>query len=451
MVVVGITKQKGRIVGAMQLYSRERGISQNIEGHAAAFSTIRLEGAPTDTKLLIFAVRQVTDAKLHIVEVGRNVVASNPSFTKKAMDVHFPVEAVGYFPVAIQLSQKYDIIYLVTKYGFIHLYDLESGICIFINRISSETIFVTTLDSGSAGLVGVDHKGRVLSVVVAEAAIIPYLLHHPANSSMAIKLTSRIGSPGADNLCGDRFDQLLDAGKYVEAAKIAVNSPRGFLRTQQTLDRLKALPAVPSQMSVLKSFGMLLDKGTLNKHETLELVRPVLMQNRKHLIEEWLKESKLDCSEELGDIVQQYNLNLALRIYLHANVPPKFIAALQRLGQFENILPYASQVGYQLEHTPLLQNTVRTNPDRDLEFLTQPTNNEAGSSEDIERLVDDSQPLDSNFQTPESKSLVDIPNATQTNLFPSIPSNNMRSATVREVKSPSKRVWMEMHRMAMQP
>ena len=43
MVVVGISSQQGRVVGAMQLYSKDRGISQAIEGHAAAFGSLRLE------------------------------------------------------------------------------------------------------------------------------------------------------------------------------------------------------------------------------------------------------------------------------------------------------------------------------------------------------------------------------------------------------------------------
>ena len=136
----------------MQLYSRDRGISQAIEGHAAAFGTLRLEGAPSDTKVFTFAVRTATGAKLHIVEVDHQ--ASNPVFAKKAVDVYFPQEAVNDFPVAMQVSQKYSIIYLVTKYGFIHLYDLETGTCIFMNRISSETIFITAPDSESAGIGG---------------------------------------------------------------------------------------------------------------------------------------------------------------------------------------------------------------------------------------------------------------------------------------------------------
>ena len=44
MVVVGISQQQGRVVGAMQLYSKDRGISQALEGHAAAFGTLRQIG-----------------------------------------------------------------------------------------------------------------------------------------------------------------------------------------------------------------------------------------------------------------------------------------------------------------------------------------------------------------------------------------------------------------------
>lgn len=324
MVVVGISQQQGRVAGAMQLYARDRGISQAIEGHAAAFGSLRLDGASSDTKIFTFAVRTANAAKLHIVEIDHQ--ASNPVFQKKAVDVFFPAEAVNDFPVAMQISQKYSIIYLVTKYGFIHLYDLETAACIFMNRISSETIFITAPDETSTGLVGVNRKGQVLYVSVDENTIIPYLLQNPANSALAVKLAARAGLPGADNLYSQQYEQLFQQGNYVDAAKLAANSPRGFLRTPQTIERFKNVPQQPGQLSViLQYFGMLLDKGGLNKHETLELVRPVLAQNRKHLLEKWLREGKLECSEELGDIVRMHDLNLALSIYLKANVPSKVL------------------------------------------------------------------------------------------------------------------------------
>ena len=383
---MGISQQQGRVVGQMQLYSKARGISQAIEGHAAAFGTIRLEGAPADTKLFTFAVRTATGAKLHIVEVDHN--AQNPAFPKKNVDVYFPSEATNDFPVAMQISQKYSIIFLVTKYGFIHLYDLETGTCIYMNRISSETIFITSPDTESAGIVGVNRKGQVLQVQVDDKNLIPYLLQNPANSELAYKLASRGGLPGADSLYQQRFEQLMQQGQYNEAAKTAANSPRGFLRTPQTIERFKHVPQQQGQLSlILQYFGMLLDKGTLNTHETLELVRPVLAQNRKHLLEKWLSEKKLECSEELGDIVRPHDLNLALTIYLEAKTHHKVVAAFAELGMFEKILPYVNESGYQPDFTVLLQHLVRVNPEKGAEFATALAKNEPPLIQ-IERVVD---------------------------------------------------------------
>ncbi|KAI5300823.1 hypothetical protein KEM55_004665, partial [Ascosphaera atra] len=188
----------------MQLYSKERGISQHIEGHAATFASVRVEGSPLEHKLFAFAVRTPTGAKLQIAEIDHQ--EPNPKFQKKAVEVYFPPEAVNDFPVAMQVSKKYDVVYLVTKFGFIHLYDLESGVCLFMNRISSETIFTAAPNSESTGLVAVNRKGQVLSVAVDENTIIPYLLENPANTVLAIRLATKASLPGADTLLLHQFE-----------------------------------------------------------------------------------------------------------------------------------------------------------------------------------------------------------------------------------------------------
>ncbi|KAI2792259.1 putative clathrin heavy chain [Penicillium oxalicum] len=386
MVVVGISQQQGRVVGSMQLYSKERGISQFIEGHAAAFADINVEGSPLPHHLFTFAVRTQTGAKLQIAEIDHQ--EPNPRFQKKAVEVYFPQEAVNDFPVAMQVSTKYDIVYLVTKYGFIHLYDLETGTCIFMNRISSETIFTTAADTEGAGLVGVNRKGQVLSVSVDESTVIDYLMNNPAMSGLAVKLASRAGLPGADHLYQQQFDTLLSAGNFTEAAKVAANSPRGFLRTPETISRFKNAPQTGQMSVILQYFGMLLDKGSLNRYESVELVRPVLQQNRKHLLEKWMSEKKLEASEELGDIIRPYDMNLALNVYLESNVPHKVVAGFAETGQFDKILAYSKQVGYQPDYTQLLQHIVRVNPEKGAEFATQLANEEGGALVDLDRVVD---------------------------------------------------------------
>lgn len=352
----------------MQLYSKARGISQNIEGHAAAFATIRLPDSPVDTHLFTFAVRTAGGAKMHVVEIDHQPNA--PTFPKKAVDLFFPENAVNDFPVAMQVSKRYNIAYVATKYGFIHLYDLETGRCLFMNRISSETIFTTAPDQDSTGIVLINRKGQVLTVSVDENTIIPYLLQNSENAELAYKLASKGGLPGADNLYQQRFEQLFNSGQHVEAAKIAANSPRGFLRTQQTIERLKAAPQTGNMSVILQYFSTLLDRGGLNKFESVELAKPVMAQNRAHLIEKWLGENKLECSEELGDLVRPADKSIAFVIYEKAHVAPKVVACLAELGQFDRIIPYAESQNYSPNYDALLAHIVTINPDKGAEFAT---------------------------------------------------------------------------------
>ena len=116
------------------------------------------------------------------------------------MDVFLPAEALNNIPVAVQVSKKHGIIYLVTKYGFIHLYDLESGVCLYMNRVSGETIFVTAELEATSGIIGVNKRGQVLSVSVDEQTMVPYILNVLNNTELAVKLANRANLPGADDL-----------------------------------------------------------------------------------------------------------------------------------------------------------------------------------------------------------------------------------------------------------
>ena len=103
LLLIGISAQNNRVVGAMQLFSVERNVSQPIEGHAAAFSQFKMEGNTLESTLFCFAVRGAAGGKLHIIEVGTPPNGNSP-FQKKAVDVFFPPEAQNDFPVAMQVG-----------------------------------------------------------------------------------------------------------------------------------------------------------------------------------------------------------------------------------------------------------------------------------------------------------------------------------------------------------
>ncbi|KAI8442060.1 hypothetical protein MSG28_005699 [Choristoneura fumiferana] len=387
LLLVGISAQQNRVVGAMQLYSVERKCSQPIEGHAASFATFKAEGNAEPSTLFCFAVRSAQGGKLHVIEVGQTPAGNQP-FPKKAVDVFFPTEAQNDFPVAMQVSPKYDVIYLITKYGYIHMYDIETGTCIYMNRISSDTIFVTAPHETTGGIIGVNRKGQVLSVTVEEDSIVPYINTVLQNPELALRLAVRNNLAGAEELFVRKFNMLFTNGQYGEAAKVAAMAPRGILRTPQTIQRFQQVPTQPGQTSpLLQYFGILLDQAQLNKFESLELCKPVLLQGRKQLLEKWLKEEKLECSEELGDLVKQVDPTLALSVYLRANVASKVIQCFAETGQFQKIVLYAKKVGYTPDYIFLLRSVMRTNPEQGAGFAGMLVAEEPPLA-DINQIVD---------------------------------------------------------------
>ena len=208
-----------------------------------------------------------------------------------------------------------------------------------------------------------------MSVSVDEETIIQYITTTLQNPDLALRIATRNNLAGAEELFVRKFNMLFQGGQFAEAAKAAANAPKGILRTPATIQRFQAVPAQPGQTSpLLQYFGILLDQGQLNKFESLELCRPVLQQGRKQLLEKWLKEDKLECSEELGDLVKQADPTLALSVYLRANVPNKVIQCFAETGQFQKIVLYAKKVGYTPDYIFLLRSVMRISPEQGTMF-----------------------------------------------------------------------------------
>uniref|UniRef100_A0AAR2JYP7 Clathrin heavy chain n=1 Tax=Pygocentrus nattereri TaxID=42514 RepID=A0AAR2JYP7_PYGNA len=316
LLLIGISAQQNRVVGAMQLYSVDRKVSQPIEGHAAAFVQYKLEGNPNPSTLFCFAVRSQAGGKLHIIEVGQPAPGNQP-FAKKAVDVFFPPEAQTDFPVAMQIGAKHGVIYLITKYGYIHMYDLESGVCIYMNRISAETIFVTAAHESTSGIIGVNKKGQVLSVCVEEENIVNYTTNVLQNPELGLRMAVRSDLPGAEELFTRKFNTLFTQGNYAEAAKVAASAP---------------------------------------KVENMDI----------HTL--FCSTLQLECSEELGDLVKAADPTLALSVYLRANIPAKVIQCFAETGQYQKIVLYAKKMGYSPDWIMLLRSVMRSGPDQGLQF-----------------------------------------------------------------------------------
>lgn len=289
----------------------------------------------------------------------------------------------------MQTSEKYNMIFMITKFGYLYMFDLHTGATIYANRITTQTIFTTCRHTATNGLIGINNAGQVLSVSVDENNIVPYICKTLNNIPLAIAIASKNNFPGADELFVRQFNALFSAGDYQGAAKVACESPKEVLRTTQTIQRFKAAPAVQGQPTpLLQYFSILLERGKLNAIESLELTRPVLQQGRKELIERWLQEDKLGCSEELGDLVRHVDIKLALQVYYKAEVKHKVIACFAETGQFDKIVAYAKKVQYAPDWIHLLQNILKISRQGALQLATLLVTDPDGALVDVNDVVD---------------------------------------------------------------
>ncbi|XP_031382114.1 clathrin heavy chain 1-like isoform X1 [Punica granatum] len=395
LIVIGIapgSPERPQLVkGNMQLFSVEKQQSQALEAHAASFAQFKVPGNDNPSTIVSFATKTINSgqivSKLHVIELGAQ--QGKPAFSKKQADLFFPPDFADDFPVAMQVSQRYGLIYVITKLGLLFVYDLETATAVYRNRISPDPVFLTAEASSVGGFYAINRRGQVLLATVNEAAIVPFISGQLNNLELAVNLAKRGNLPGAEQLVVQRFQELFAQMKYKEAAELAAESPQGILRTPDTVARFQSVPVQAGQTPpLLQYFGTLLTRGKLNAFESLELSRLVVNQNKKNLLENWLAEDKLECSEELGDLVKTVDNDLALKIYIKARATPKVVAAFAERREFDKILIYSKQVGYTPDYLFLLQTILRTDPQGAVNFALMMSQMEGGCPVDYNTITD---------------------------------------------------------------
>lgn len=376
----------GVINGNMQLYSVEKAVSQMLQGHSGVFSTLtNLPGRPTEpAQVLCFAENKNDPAnppKLYVMEIGRSKDAAGGVFRIAPQNIPMAGDAPNDFPMVMTCSNKNNIVFMITKAGYVFAFDIFSGKAIYRFRITSDPIFVATAHEATGGALAITRRGQVFQISLNESALIPFVVGTLRDQTLAIALASRLNLPGADEIYVQQFNTLLASNDLAGAANVAATSPRGFLRTPGTIMKFQQIPATPGQPApVFQYFSVLLEKGKLNQYETIELSKPVLQQGKLPLIQKWIDEDKLEMCEELGDLLLQQDANLALTVYLRATVPcpEKVINCMMQRGEFDKIVAYAAKVNYRIDYQYMLSQVVRNNPTAALELAKMLNNSPNG-------------------------------------------------------------------------
>jgi clathrin heavy chain len=188
--LVGISAGAGGAInGTMQLYSIEKSVSQMLQGHSGVFTVITVPGRAEPAQILCFEDKKPDQpAKMFIMEVGRDKSSPGGVFRVAPKDIPVPPDAGNDFPVLMVASRKNDIVYMISKMGYIYLFDIFSGKIIFMTRITTDTTFAATEFTSTGGVMGITRKGSVIHIAVNEANLVPYIVSTLHDQQLAIEV-----------------------------------------------------------------------------------------------------------------------------------------------------------------------------------------------------------------------------------------------------------------------
>ena len=308
------------INGHIQLYFIDGGKQQLLEGHACTFGRVLIHNDTQHSNVFCFVERKAGETKstVHVTEIS--APPEGIQKFKKNTEIVYDASAPGDFPISLVVAEKYGLLYIVTKFGFVYLYEITSCEQIYKARISTQAIFAVARNYTNDGILALNKNGSLFGGLIDENALLPHLMtnckHLPNIQQLVFSLASKYSLPGVDNVFLGQFNNFIISGDYANAAKIASLSPGALLRNADTINKFKGLPQIPGQpQPLLIYFQKLLEKGKLNKLETIELCGPVLAQGKIDLVRTWAQGNKLESCVELGDLVARFDKVLALKIY----------------------------------------------------------------------------------------------------------------------------------------
>lgn len=136
------TDQKN-INAQMQLFMIEKRQQQLLEGYAGCFTDIPVSENPTyKNNLFSFCEKKAAETaqRVHFMEIG-NPTPGQAKF-KKTADISLPPDVQGDFPVLMQAVEKYGVVFIITKFGYLYMYEISTAVLLFRQRITDSLIFV---------------------------------------------------------------------------------------------------------------------------------------------------------------------------------------------------------------------------------------------------------------------------------------------------------------------
>ena len=133
----------------------------------------------------------------------------------------------------MQDCPKFGIVFIVTKFGFLYMYEVSTASLLYRQKITDQLCFVSARNATTDGMIVINRGGQIFSINVEENNLIPYInstSHIADNKQLSFKLAQRFHLSGADEVFKQLFNQKIASSDYAGAANIARDAPGTLLR-----------------------------------------------------------------------------------------------------------------------------------------------------------------------------------------------------------------------------
>lgn len=380
------------INGYVQLYNAKANQAQIYEAFCGIFGQMKVYDE-NPASIVAFIERKANSNKYNLI-MSDIYGSGNPRFKT---NVETPINfADGDFPVTAAFLEQYGLYIVTTNQAKAYIYEVTNSALIFLAKVKDTCLF-SAKNRQTGGMYFVTKQGTLLQLNIEKQNIIPHIMNNCRNldnvTEVCKSLAGKYNLPGAEKVFDGLFRLNIQQGKYEEAAKVCADSPGDTLRNIETINMFRGLnPQNGKPQPILIYFQTIMSKCRLNKVESIEIARPLVQSGKRDIIENWLKENKFTCSEELSDLVKQLDGPLSLKILVESGSPSahgKIVEGLVLNKQFDKVFPYCQNFSYNPDYSELLNNVINQNPEAALGLAKLVCNRQTATYKlDVNKIIE---------------------------------------------------------------
>jgi clathrin heavy chain len=127
------------------------------------------EGQPSfKNNLFAFCEKKQNESvhRLHIMEIG--TPAPNQNKFRINTEIAMAPDAIGDFPVLMQVAPKFGLLFIITKLGYLFMYETSRAALIYRQRVTDQLIFVAVRNMTTDGMICINKVGQVFAINVED-------------------------------------------------------------------------------------------------------------------------------------------------------------------------------------------------------------------------------------------------------------------------------------------